>query len=199
MAFDPSARLEAVASVLEVGRDSVLVELATPVAAQLVPQRQVTLIQCLGKGAKLDAVVRDASELGASAVWPALSDRSVPTREAVRRLERVALEAARQCGRGDVLAVRPPRPLLELLAEVVADRRVCLTPGAAPLARALEGLGPSESVALVVGPEGGLSEGELARAVELGFVLAGLGRLVLRTETGAAAALGALLLFDQSL
>ena len=160
----------------------------------MVAERAVTLVQCIGKGDKLDAVVRDATELGATAIWPAPSERTVAARSGEKvtaRLRRIAVEAARQCGRGDLPEIEEPRPLGEVLRSVTAVRRIALAPDGS--ARFADLAGGSESLCLVVGPEGGLSEGELRDAVACGFVIASLGPFVLRTETVAAATLGAAL------
>lgn len=192
--FDPEARLEADA-VLERAGAEVVVELGEPRAARLVPLRAATVIQCVGKADKLDQVVRDATELGATAILPAISERSVAkrtTESALHRLRRIAVEAARQCGRGDVPHIAAPRPLTEVLSEAAPGVRVALDPLATtPLAQALSRPNVS-TFTFVVGPEGGLTATELAESVERGFERVRFGRFVLRTETVAAAVLGAL-------
>jgi 16S rRNA (uracil1498-N3)-methyltransferase len=194
VAFDPEARIEADATVGPSTKDRVRARVGATRAASVVARRSVTLVQCIGKGDKLDAVVRDATELGATAVLPATSERTVAARSSDKvtsRLRRIAVEAARQCGRGDVPEIGEPQPLSEILRTVRADRRVALAPGGDARFRDL--VAGSESLCLVVGPEGGLSEEELRDAVLNGFVVASLGPFVLRTETVAAAALGAAL------
>lgn len=198
VAFDPEARVEADARVVGLEpRSGVRVELAAPRPATLLPLRQVTLVQCVGKADKLDAVVRDATELGATAVLPARSERTVAARDsdaALSRYRRIALEAARQCGRGDLPRLAPPRPLLEVLGELDAPLKALLEPSAARDLRELIDPAPASTpVALVIGPEGGFSERELARAGQVGFLPVRLGCTILRTETAATAALGALL------
>ncbi len=194
--FDPEARVEATATLRSSQKKSAIVSIENVVAATLLPVREVSLVQCVGKGAKLDAVVRDASELSASALYPAISERSVAERAssaAHARLCRIAVEAARQSRRGDVLRVEPTSELDTLLPRFTTGRRVLLHPEAPPLRRALAGLGATEMVVVGIGPEGGFSERELTFAANVGFVTASLGRVVLRTETAAAAVLGALL------
>jgi 16S rRNA (uracil1498-N3)-methyltransferase len=196
--FDPEARLEATATLRSSQKKSAIVHIETVVAASVLPQREVSLIQCVGKGAKLDAVVRDASELSATALYPAVSERSVAERSssaAHARLCRIAVEAARQSRRGDVLRVEPTSELSVLLPSFTG-RRVMLHPGAAPLRDALRALAPREPVTIAIGPEGGFSEQELTMAGNVGFVAASLGPVVLRTETAAAAVLGALLVMQ---
>jgi 16S rRNA (uracil1498-N3)-methyltransferase len=161
------------------------------------PARAVTLIQGIGKGDKLDAIVRDATELGATGVVPALCERSVARPEAARaaRWRRIAVEAARQCGRGDVPAIAAPLTFVAAVREAdPAALRICLDPAAeCPLGSVLQRVGAPTAVVFAVGPEGGFSAAEIAAAEAAGFTRVVLGRWVLRTETVCAAVLGALL------
>ncbi len=184
---------------------------AAPLAASP-RRRELVWLQALGKGDKTDAVVRDATELSATRVVLVTTERTVPRLgdKADRRLARwraIAEEAARQSGRADVPEVSGPVPLDEALRANALELSVILHPGAAtPLRdllddargddgearRASEGA-PPRSLALAAGPEGGFSDAEIALARSLSFEPATLGPVVLRTETAAAAVLGALL------
>ncbi|MBI4705294.1 MAG: RsmE family RNA methyltransferase [Deltaproteobacteria bacterium] len=202
VAFDPQAETEAEAEIIAVTRrgGSAHVRLGPPRPASLRPARRVTLIQALGRGSKVDAVVRDATELGATCIAPVLSARSVGGTRADRsgRLRRIAVEAARQCGRGDAPLIEPTAPLPEALRRHAPSAGsglgLCLHPRAAtPLGAALRELRSEGEVVLVVGPEGGLTDEELGLGASLRYRAVSLGPLVLRSETVCAAALGALL------
>jgi 16S rRNA (uracil1498-N3)-methyltransferase len=201
VAFDPEAGLECLGRVVRAERAQVEVELDAPVAAPPIPGPEVTLLQCVGKGDKLDQVARDATELGVARIAPVVAARSVARRDseqAVQRLRRIVAEASRQCGRARAPTIEPTRLFGEALARCEAGARFALHPGATlalgPRLRALE---PEATVAILVGPEGGLDERELGLASEHGFELVSLGPLVLRTETVAAAVLGAIRLLAQ--
>jgi 16S rRNA (uracil1498-N3)-methyltransferase len=118
-------------------------------------------------------------------------ERSVKRSIDVQRCRRVAIEAARQSGRGDVPVVEGPLPFAAAVRDAAPGLRLLLHPdgeqplGAFPLAS-------DADVTLAVGPEGGFTPDELEAARGAGFALARLGRFVLRTETACAAALGAL-------
>jgi 16S rRNA (uracil1498-N3)-methyltransferase len=184
-AFDPAQRLEAAAEIVEVGKQ-VVVMLTDVRAATRVARRQVTLIQSLAKGTKVDAVIRDATELGATRVIPALAERSVKRGGDIERWRRVALDAARQCGRGDVPIIDEVMALPDALR--AGGGGIVLHPDATTSF----GDVPSPN-AIVVGPEGGFTADELQDALSCGYVAARLGSFVLRSETACAAALGALL------
>ncbi len=187
VAFDPRARLEADATLLS--SDEVM--LSAPRAATHVATRPVTLIQALAKGSKVADIVRDATELGATRIVVAVADRSVKRGADPERWQRVAVEAARQCGRGDVPVIDPADSLAEALARGRdPDASLVLLDPRAD--RELADVATRHAVVLVVGPEGGFSDDERAAAGALGYVGATLGAFTLRTETACAAALGAL-------
>jgi 16S rRNA (uracil1498-N3)-methyltransferase len=151
----------------------------------------ITLIQGVPKGDKLEAIVRAATQLGVARVRPALCERTVvrlePSRwrERARRWQRVAREAAKQCGRAVVPEVEPPRPLADWLAAAESvDLALCLWEGGGtPLSAVLRDAGTPRSATVLVGPEGGLSASEVAAARARAFVVASLGPRIVRTET----------------
>ncbi len=162
---------------------------------------RVLWLQGVPKGDKLDAVVRQATELGVLALRPVYTARSVPREKADgarrrhERLARIAEEASRQCGRAEVPAVLDAMTLGEALDAVPAEhslRLVAWEGATAPLRRVLERSDEEGAVAVLVGPEGGLAEEEVRRAEARGFVAVSLGPRVLRTETVAPALLAVL-------
>ena len=158
----------------------------------------ITLLFALAKGEKNDLVVQKATELGASRLCPWLAERSVVKldaakgRERAARWRRIAEEAARQCGRSDVPQVEAPLGLGAALAAVPAGHRLVVLhgPGGTPLGAL--GLDQATGVALVVGPEGGLTGAELAACRAAGAVLGALGPRTLRAETAAIAGVAVL-------
>ncbi len=196
--FDPSASIEADARVVDVDRDRCRIAIDEPRPAANPAQLRVTLAQGLGKGDKIDAVVRDATELGATRIVPLVTARTVrrPEGDGPRaRLHRIAVEAARQSGRGDIPLVEGPLAIATWLSGFVSEGTLalCLDPSAeTTMASALRRLKDDAAVCLLIGPEGGFDTAELDLATQAGFVRVSLGRLVLRTETAATAAMGAI-------
>jgi 16S rRNA (uracil1498-N3)-methyltransferase len=200
--FDPVKAQEAVATVLAMTRSAVRCRVAEVRASSLRARRSVTLVQGIGKGGKLDAVVRDATELGATRIIAADTARGVVkwathAETRMRRLERIAAEAARQCGRGDIPEVTGPlawKPALER-ATGHASMGLCLWERATePIGPKLRALGAEDPVVFAIGAEGGLEDAEVEAARSLGYTVVSLGPFILRTETVAAAVLGAVLL-----
>lgn len=195
--FDPEQAVYAVATVEQTEKDRVRVLVG---AVQKCPCNTlpITLIQGLAKGTKPEQVVRDATALGIESLVLVETERAsvkVPPGKMIARKERwrrVALEAARQSGRGDIPTVLGPLPLLDALQQDSAEQRIVLVPGAPPLFEQLADCRSQASFAILIGPEGGLNEVELGRAVKANFRPASLGQNVLRTELAAVAVLGAL-------
>ncbi len=143
------------------------------------------LLQGLPKGDKLELVLQKGTELGVAAFQPVLCERSVsrPERSRGERWARIVSEAARQSRRPCVPQVMELLPLAEAVAAVTAPLRLLLwEAGSRPLADVLP-VEPPTAVAVLVGPEGGLTEGEVATAAAAGFVPVHLGPRILRTET----------------
>lgn len=186
--FDPDAGLEADALLLQDVPARARID-APRVAAHAV-QREVTLVHGLAKGEKPEQVLRAAVALGVRAVRFVRTERSLEGAQLrLPRLRAVMLDAARQCGRGDLPELSGPLDFAEGLL-VAATHRYVLEP-AAPrsLVAALREAGATEPVALAVGPEGGFAPSEQQRLVEAGFAPVRLGAHVLRTELAAIAAL----------
>jgi 16S rRNA (uracil1498-N3)-methyltransferase len=175
----------------------VTVELQSRTAGAPDSPLSVTLLQGVARGERMDLVVQKATELGVARIVPVLAARSVvrlDERQARRKREHwqaVAVAACEQSGRARLPQVEAPARLDEALALAAPeDSRITLAPGAGvALASLPAGTG---SVALLIGPEGGLTEAEVALACGAGFEPRSLGPRILRTETAALAALAVL-------
>lgn len=153
---------------------------------------QIDVAQAIPKGAKMDFVVEKLTELGARAIVPFESERTVVREPGTAKLERwrrLARGAAQQSGRRDVPDVRDVQSFDELCAEFAAYDLV-LFPWEAADRRALRDVLPelvadARTVMVVVGPEGGFSHDEAQRAQAAGARVVSLGRRILRTESAA--------------
>ncbi len=148
------------------------------------PERRVVLLLALCKPAAWETSLRMATELGVDELWPLLTARATVRQMRAERWQRVLLAACEQSGRRWLPSLREPQPLPEALQRPsLPATRLLLAPGVAPLPS------PSGDLALLVGPEGGLSADERAEAVQAGFEPAGLAGHTLRVDTAVAAAL----------
>ncbi len=160
---------------------------------------QVTIAQAVPKGAKMDFVVEKAVELGAHAIVPVRSARSVALASGagkVERWRRIARAAAQQSGRARVPEVGDVvewRALLETFGRYDRVYVPWELAAPAPLRNVLErDLVGAESVLIAIGPEGGFSADEVGAARAAGASVVSLGRRILRTETAALVVLAAL-------
>lgn len=187
---------EYLAHIQRIERDRVVAELASWTEIERESPLQVTLVQALQAGDKMDFTIQKAVELGVSAIVPVDSRRSVlklAGERAARRVahwQGVAASACEQCGRNQVPIVAPLERLDQWLARPADGAlRLMLAPDAETT---LAGLAPAKHVQLLIGAEGGLDPQEVIAARQAGFQAVRLGPRVLRTETAGLAALAAL-------
>lgn len=154
----------------------------------------IRLFQALPKGDKLDTIIQKAVECGVGEIIPFQSERCVvkiksdsEERKAQRR-QRIAAEAAKQCGRSVIPQIANPVDFSEAL-DLAKQSDVCLfcyegdeTEPLGNILRRFEGNVP-QSISIFVGSEGGFSQKEAGEARNAGMIMTGLGRRILRTET----------------
>ena len=152
------------------------------------PGVRITLMQGLPKADKLEWIVQKATELGAYRIVPVEMERSVARitekdEKKNGRLQRIALEAAKQAGRAHVPQVAPALRFTDALKELRGAVYVAWEEAEAlRLSQAVAGDAPRE-ITLVIGPEGGITAEEIARLEATGAKAVTLGRRILRTET----------------
>lgn len=205
VAFDGRGR-EWRCECLDPAKGAVLLRVLTTMQASPLPHA-ITLAQALPKGATMDEIVRQATELGAARIVPLLTERTqvhLDGDRAQKKQEKwrtAAVEAAKQCGNPWVPEIAPVQRLDAWLATATKGYDLKLVAslhaGAKPLRaaidawRAAHGRKP-ECVLWLVGPEGDFSPAEMTACIMAGIVPVTLGPLVLRCDTAAVAALSVL-------
>ncbi len=190
--FDGHGRTR-LAVVSSADRRGVTLAAAAPAVEHPRPPCRVTLFACVSKGNRMDWTVEKAVELGAGAIVPVLSERTVVRLDAdeseakARRWLRVAEEAARQCGAAWLPEIAPPVPfrgVLPVVARTNPTFVAALAPSAAPLREVLAAFAaPPPEAGWFVGPEGDFAPAELDSLLGAGATPVSLGRYVLRAET----------------
>jgi 16S rRNA (uracil1498-N3)-methyltransferase len=192
--------LEWQGQVAESSKRRVTVRLVRPVTAASEPRVKVSLAMAVLKGEKMDDVVRDAVMLGVTDIQPVVTERTEISVSALRkgerseRWQRIAIASAKQCGRAVVPPVRDPERFEDLIGRRGnAARWMLVEPGAdvGDSVRKADGVAAPESVQLFVGPEGGWTDGEVARAIASGCELVSLGTRTLRADAAPLVALAA--------
>ena len=178
-------------TIVEEGRSSVMVKIQDMLSPKRDSPLEVTLAQSLLKGEKMDSLIQKATELGVKEIIPFFSSRSVPLLEKSRSLkrhhrwEKIAVEAAKQCGRGVVPKIESLQTYSGMLHAASADqlRLILWERDGIKLRDMLEGSKERRKVFFMIGPEGGFSQDEIEKAERVGFIAVTLGRRILRAET----------------
>jgi 16S rRNA (uracil1498-N3)-methyltransferase len=189
------------ATITQMGRSNVGVEIGAHLSQEREARRSVTLLVGMPANERMDWLVEKATEIGVSAIQPLMSERSVlrlsgeRAQKKVAHWQSVAIAACEQCGGNRVPLVHDVCTLPQWLGRAGPST----TNAASPLryllslrtgSVALHSLpAGNEPVQFLCGPEGGLSPAEEEAALASGFVAVSLGPRVLRSETAALAAL----------
>jgi 16S rRNA (uracil1498-N3)-methyltransferase len=190
---------EFAATITQIAKRQVMVSLLAFDAVERESPRAITLVQALATGDKMDWIIQKATELGVAAIQPISTERATAKLTAERVEKRhahwraAAIAACEQCGRNRVPVIHPIQTLDAWLNACLklpgADLRLMLHPFAtASLLTHAE----TKPVAILIGPEGGFSDDELARAERAGVTAVRFGPRTLRTETAGLAAIAAL-------
>ena len=162
---------------------------------------RITLYQGLPKADKMELIVQKATELGAAQVVPVAMSRCVVQldgkdgRKKQARWQKIAREACKQSGRCKMLQVSEPISFKNLLTRLTAHQAAIVPWEDArgySLSRFRQEHPEITDLAIVIGPEGGMSEDEIARMKEADCLSVTLGPRILRTETAGLCAMSAL-------
>ncbi|MGC8696878.1 MAG: 16S rRNA (uracil(1498)-N(3))-methyltransferase [Halothiobacillus sp.] len=173
------------------------VTLGEPFEQSVESPLETHLLQAMGKGEKMDWVVQKAVELGVSRITPITTQRSVVELKGERADKRhgrfidITISACEQSGRNFIPLIDPITPFEQALSLAAGcEMKWILHPkitATNPMPTA-----PPRSIAVLIGPEGGFTQTEIATACAQGFTPITLGPRVLRTETAPIVALTAL-------
>ena len=186
--------------------DSVALKIIEKRLCENEPDVKVRIFQAMPKGDKLDTVVQKCTELGAYDFTPVITSRCIsrPDQKSAgkkcERWQKIALEAAKQCGRGIIPPVNAVCSFGEAIEEMKKSTlalmcyecedgysiKKCIEENA-------EKLCSGATVSVFIGPEGGISPEEAQYAKEHGIICVGLGKRILRTETAPLFAVSAIM------
>lgn len=159
----------------------------------------ITLYQGVPKSDKMDFIIQKAVELGVCKIVPVESSRCVAKikdgDKKTLRWQKIAEEAAKQCGRGIIPEIGKPCSFAEAVAADGFDLKIipyeCEKDGS--LKSVLKGVPKRADIAVYIGPEGGFEKSEIETAVSKGAVPVTLGKRILRCETAGIAAVSAVM------
>ena len=173
------------------------------------PTVKVTIYQGIPKSGKMESIIQKSVELGVYSIVPVAMDRCVSKLdggkkelEKIKRWNKVAIEAAKQCGRGILPKVELPLTFDKAI-EKMAENELAVMPyemlahmGVASFKAVLQE-NKATDISVIIGPEGGFSDSEADKAKQAGLKLVGLGKRILRTETVSSAML-AMIMYENN-
>ena len=187
---------EYLATLIAVKRDHVSAFIEEHLAVERESNLDIRLALGVSRGERMDFAIQKSVELGAFALFPLKTDRSVVKLDGARLDRRqqhwqsIANNACEQSGRNALVLVHPIQSIHDWLSSQTTGLRLTLSPFAGRSLR--EVTHHQEPITLLIGPEGGLSESEVAASQAHGFEPVQLGRRIMRTETAGVAAIAAL-------
>ncbi|NCX93838.1 MAG: 16S rRNA (uracil(1498)-N(3))-methyltransferase [Gammaproteobacteria bacterium] len=180
--------------IVEVSKRTVCVKLTQHEKVNTESGLSLHLIQGICRGDKMDFILQKATELGVTRITPLICERTQGFREASRahqkhdHWQQILISAAEQSGRAVIPHLDPVDTLPSFIQKPLSGQKWILAPHSTPLQRTQK----ISTAALLIGPEGGLSDLEVEHAERQGFEPLQLGPRILRTETASIAALAAL-------
>lgn len=187
--------------------DRVTLDILEKTPCQSEPDIIVTLCTCLLKGDKFESVIRHSVELGVGEILPLISTNCVSRPDAKslkskgERWQKIANEAAGQCGRGILPTVLEATDITDL-AKRIGEYDLVLffyEAGGAPLGETLWDNDKAKKIAVITGPEGGFTAKEAEMLSAAGAKTISLGKRILRAETAPLAALTGIMLLTDNL
>lgn len=165
------------------------------------PSLIIHLFQAISRSERMDYTVQKATELGVTSITPIISERceirlsTDRWQKRQQHWQQIAISACEQTGRTRIPSIHFPQPLTKALEEL-SDHSLALVFDLEET-QTLESMNAHfdkkpKSIVILVGPEGGLTETEIALAKQKGFRGLRLGRRILRTETAGPTILAAL-------
>ncbi|MGN0797325.1 MAG: RsmE family RNA methyltransferase [Christensenellales bacterium] len=176
-------------TITAINKDYAIAKIDQVVVNQAEPNKKIVLCQALPKGDKLDIIIQKGVELGVSEILPFRSQYVTESKFNKERLDKIALQACKQCGRSMRVTVGEIVDYDDML-DIASQCDIVVMPYEnATVGRIgdIEGLREAKSIAIIIGSEGGFDESEVARARAAGANIVSLGKRILRCETAAIA------------
>jgi 16S rRNA (uracil1498-N3)-methyltransferase len=186
------------AAILHISKNTITLRVENNHEAGTESPLKIHLVQGISRGERMDLVIQKATELGVKRITPVITEYGVVKLDESRANKRrdhwqkIATSAVEQTGRVRLPLVDTPIPLKNWFGDKPkeVDTELILKPGATTTLVSVPS--PETKVCVLIGPEGGFSDGEYEDAKIAGFKAVSLGPRILRTETAAIATLAVL-------
>jgi 16S rRNA (uracil1498-N3)-methyltransferase len=184
---------EYITEIIAIEKSKIYLEILETREGKTEPNIEVTLFQAIPKSTKMDIIIQKCTEVGIKSIIPIFTERTVvqlkdkkSQEKKVERWQKIANEAAKQCKRGMIPQIGLPITFHDML-QAVTQYDLSVIPYEKEACRGLKKLFAGrkniKKVAIMIGPEGGFEESEIAQAKEADMIPITLGPRILRTET----------------
>jgi 16S rRNA (uracil1498-N3)-methyltransferase len=193
--FDENG-IEHIGAISKLGTREIKVAIAESRKVETESSLNITLLQGIPKGNKMDFIVEKATELGVKTIVPVITERSqIRETRKIAKWQRIAIESSKQCGRIVPTEIQKAKGFHEAIKLNFAKYlRIIFYEQCKEKLNSIMNNNSKSVVDIVffIGPEGGFTEKEVIEAKETGFIPAGLGPRILRTETASIVAIAIL-------
>jgi 16S rRNA (uracil1498-N3)-methyltransferase len=202
-----SAAFEYKARIVSISADEITLSILDKQGFAREPGLRIDLFQGIPKQGKMESIIQKSVELGVHAIIPVFTKRTVVTDTGkfinkIQRWQKISDEAVKQCKRGTIPRVKEPLLFDEMLKQLKGYDLILFlyeNEEQKTLKQVLKTLpAKPETMAVIIGPEGGFSDEEASRLRAAGSAVATLGKTILRTETAGAAAI-AMIMYELEL
>ncbi|WP_422486313.1 16S rRNA (uracil(1498)-N(3))-methyltransferase [Gudongella sp. DL1XJH-153] len=181
-----------VCNIMEISKSAIITEILNPIEKSHESPVKINLFQGLPKSSKMETILQKCTEIGVASFYPLVTNRTVvklkddkKENRKIERWEAIVHEASKQSKRDRIPVVNPVIDFRELV--VYLKEGITIVPYEASTDKGikdvLKSLKISDTVNIIIGPEGGFEEEEIKKLVGLGAKIVSLGPRILRTET----------------
>lgn len=190
------------ATIKSIEQDKIVLSINNKKRNEAEPNTAVSLYQAMPKADKMELIIQKTVELGVHAIVPVFSERCIVKKGDDKKAEKkqvrwqkISESAAKQSGRGVIPEIKPYETFKQAILNCAADHKLILweTEDQNSIKKALQTIQQGDSIAVFIGPEGGLTQTEVAMAKEHGWQSVTIGKRILRTETAGLAAITAIM------
>ncbi len=168
----------------EVGKSEARLEIKSKELNKANPRANLTVYQCILKKDNIEFLIQRLTEVGAKAFVPVLSENVVKNDVNLPRIDKISIESGKQSGRSRLIEVKPVIKFSELINQISSyDLFVVAHEKEVNSRLSKLDFSGAKNVALLIGPEGGISDSEIESCAKAGAKVIGLGARVLRAET----------------
>ncbi len=181
-------------TIADMGKENVILNVTTSSPSRFIPTTEVVLYAAIVKKDTFEWIVEKATELGVTKIVPVMAERTEKKSLNIERLNKLAVEASEQSGRGSVPMIREIIELEAVLNDVPLNSEDTIVFHIDGETFSVAEAGSKKSLNVFIGPEGGWSPKELEMFHSKNLAIKSLGNQVLRAETAVVATLSLVML-----